>query len=128
MTRWLIRLAFPALGLLLALIFFGVKAPEPETESTEVAKEAAALTPFEAMVPAPVAPEGPDIVFKWQDSSGNWHYADEPPEEGPWNTLAIEPGDETRPTSPQEGGRDQNLGAPYTAPFALDPDYPGNGS
>lgn len=129
MTRWLVRLAFPALGLLVALIIFGVKAPETATEESEQVRESTTMPSFEAIVPLPVVPEGPDIVFKWQDADGNWHYADQPPEEGPWNTLAIEPGQKSQAVGPDRSDTaDDDLAAPYSAPFALDPRYPESGT
>lgn len=129
MTRWLIRLAFPALGLLLALIVYGVKAPDTPTGEPQDIKTSNTIPSFEAVVPAPVSPEGPDIVFKWQDEDGGWHYADQPPKEGRWYTLAIEPGPEAplvTPDSPDPAKEDLTL--PYSAPFSLDPRYPENGS
>lgn len=130
MTRWLIRLAFPALGLLLVLILFGVRAPERSPEPPEETREEASTIPsFEALVPAPVTTAGPEVIFKWQDASGSWHYADQPPEQGPWNTLAIEPGEARQPVMPANPGpADDDLSAPYSAPFALEPGYPGNDS
>lgn len=129
MTRWLIRLAFPALGLLVALIVYGVKAPESAPDKPEEPRQSDSMPSFEELVPAPVAPEGPDIVFKWQDDDGSWHYADQPPKKGPWYTLAIESGRETQPVTPDSPDpADEDLAAPYSAPFALDPHYSGNGS
>lgn len=128
MTRWLIRLAFPALGLLVALLIFGVKAPETPTVSEEV-RESKAIPSFEALVPAPVTPTGPDIIFKWQDADGSWHYADQPPENGNWNTLAIEPGQGSRSLQPAPPDpTNDDLNAPYSAPFALEPRLPQSGS
>ncbi|MGM0570825.1 DUF4124 domain-containing protein [Marinobacter sp.] len=129
MTRWLIRLAFPALGLLVALLIFGVKAPQNAGSDPEQTRESTAIPSFEALVPAPVTPPGPEIVFKWQDAEGSWHYADKPPQSGSWNTLAIEPGQNTRmldPVPPDPAGED--LTAPYSAPFALEPQLPQSGS
>ena len=129
MTRWLIRLAFPALGLLVALIVYGVKAPENGPYKPDEPRQAKSMPSFEELVPAPVAPEGPDIVFKWQDDDGSWHYADQPPKEGPWYTLAIESGQEAQPVTPDSPDpADEDLASPYSAPFALDPHYPENGS
>lgn len=122
MMRWLLRLAFPALGLLVALMVFGIRAPESPTRKPEETRLAGSIPSFEALVPAPVKPTGPDIVFKWQDADGNWNYADHPPDSGNWNTLAIEPGQGARtltPLSPGTSGDDLN--APYSAPFDLDP-------
>ncbi|KAA1172370.1 DUF4124 domain-containing protein [Marinobacter salinexigens] len=126
MTKWLVRLSFPALGLLLLLIFFGLKEPEHTTEP--VADEQTDEIPaFEGMVPSPVPTDGPDIVFKWQDTEGNWHYADQPPDHGPWNTLAIE-----RPEQNLSQERTQNPDtdwqSPYHAPFSLGPTAGSNGS
>ncbi|MCK7545251.1 DUF4124 domain-containing protein [Marinobacter bryozoorum] len=125
MTRWLIRLAFPALGLLVALLIFGVKAPESPTTSPEGADEASTIPSFEALVPAPTRPTGPDIVFKWQAPDGSWHYADQPPENGNWNTLAIEPGQDTRTLQPvPPAPAEDDLISPYSAPFSLEPGQP----
>lgn len=129
MSRWLIRLAFPALALLVVLIVYGVKAPDNPTGQAGDPDAAEAMPSFEAVVPAPVKPEGPDIVFKWQGEDGSWHYADQPPATGPWYTLAIEPGAGAQPVTPDSPDpADEDLNSPYSAPFALDPQYPQNGS
>ena len=126
LTKWLIRLAFPALGLLLLLMFFGlgdpVQAPQPSAEL-----ELQEIPAFEGLIPSPIPTEGPDIVFKWQDNDGNWHYADQPPARGPWNTLAIERPDpgarNNRPADPETDWQ-----SPYSAPFSLEPTPANNGS
>ena len=70
MMKWLIRLSFPALGLLLLLIFFGLN--DPEQVSEPVAEhEQPEIPAFEGLVPSPIPTEGPEIVFKWQDTDGN---------------------------------------------------------
>ncbi|OEY66415.1 hypothetical protein [Marinobacter sp. X15-166B] len=112
--RWLIRLAFPALGLLVLLIFFGIKDPQSLTNGSAADNTAKQIPAFEGLVPSPTPNTGPSIVFKWQDSSGGWHYADSPPRQGLWNALAIEPGGPAKP--PQSDWQ-----APYQAPFALNP-------
>lgn len=119
MTRWLIRLAFPALGVLLLLIFFGIREPEHVTDGTDAAGTTSNIPAFEGMVPNPVPQNGPEIVFKWQDNDGGWHYADRPPAQGSWNALAIEP---SRP-SPTTGGNGAapDWRSPYHAPFELSP-------
>ncbi|MCM0614261.1 DUF4124 domain-containing protein [Marinobacter sediminum] len=124
--KWLIRLSFPALGLLLLLIVFGLN--DPEQVSKPVADEKQPEIPaFEGLVPSPIATEGPDIIFKWQDTEGNWHYADQPPEHGPWNTLAIERSERAlqgeRPSDPETDWQ-----SPYSAPFSLGPTAGRNGS
>ena len=127
MMKWLIRLSFPALGLLLLLIFFGLN--DPEQVSEPVAEhEQPEIPAFEGLVPSPIPTEGPEIVFKWQDTDGNWHYADQPPEQGRWNTLAIERRDKVFPRlQPQEPETDWQ--SPYSAPFSLGPSAAGtNGS
>ncbi|MBW0148570.1 DUF4124 domain-containing protein [Marinobacter arenosus] len=126
MMKWLIRLSFPALGLLLLLIFFGLQAPEQVSEP--VAEETQPEIPaFEGLVPSPVTTDGPDIVFKWQDTDGSWHYADQPPANGPWNTLAIERPEKelsrNRATDPETDWQ-----SPYSAPFSLGPTAGVNGS
>lgn len=129
MSRWLIRLAFPALAVLVGLIVFGVRAPDSPPAKTSEPASNEAMPSFEAMVPAPVLPEGPDIVFKWQDDDGSWHYADQPPATGPWYTLTITPGQDARPlTSTTPGPAEEDLASPYAAPFALDSRYPENDS
>lgn len=121
--RWLIRLAFPALGILLLLIFFGIDAPK-NTGTAKKTDEKSNIPAFEGLVPSPVPTEGPDIVFKWQDSNGNWHYADQPPANGAWNALAIErPGNDSG--TPPMADPEVDWQSPYRAPFSLDP---GNGS
>ncbi|SFM00939.1 DUF4124 domain-containing protein [Marinobacter zhejiangensis] len=119
-TRWLIRLAFPALGVLLLLISFGISEPEPVASAPESKPEGGDMPAFEGMVPNPIPLEGPEIVFKWQDSDGGWHYADRPPTQGAWNALAIEP------SRPGSGASDspsaQDWRSPYHAPFALSPE------
>lgn len=124
--KWLIRLSFPALGFLLLLIFFGLS--DPEQISKPVAEEKQPDIPaFEGLVPPPIPTEGPEVVFKWQDNDGNWHYADQPPARGPWNTLAIE-----RPDKNQFRGRSSepttDWQSPYTAPFSLGPTAGSNGT
>ncbi|GGY73597.1 DUF4124 domain-containing protein [Marinobacter zhanjiangensis] len=129
MTRWLIRLAFPALAVLVGFIVYGVKAPDNPAGQSPEQSESDTIPSFEAVVPAPVIPEGPEIVFKWQDEDGGWHYADQPPAEGPWYTLTVDPGPETRPATPDgPDPADEDLNSPYSAPFSLGPRYPENGS
>ncbi|WP_100639173.1 DUF4124 domain-containing protein [Marinobacter salexigens] len=119
LIKWLVRLAFPALGLLMLLIFFGLN--DAEQVSEPVATEAQPEMPaFEGLVPPPIPIEGPDIVFKWQDTDGNWHYADQPPEQGPWNTLAIERTDKPRPPA-KLSNPETDWQSPYSAPFSLSP-------
>ena len=124
--RWLIRLAFPALGLLLVLIFFGINDPETATQPS-AAQVDTRIPAFEGEVPAPIPDHGPAIVFKWQDTDGNWHYADKPPKQGPWNALAIEPGPGTTTPGPAPGSPD-DWQSPYSAPFSLRQDLPHNDS
>jgi hypothetical protein len=127
MMKWLIRLAFPALGVLVALIFFGLNDPtetSPEPAETEANAD---IPAFEGLVPSPVPTEGPDIVFKWQDSDGSWHYADKPPEQGPWNALAIERTD-SKTLRPPTSAPETDWQSPYRAPFSLTPDAANNGS
>lgn len=115
--KWLIRLSFPALGLLLLLIFFGLN--DPEQVSEPVAEEEQPEIPaFEGLVPSPIPTEGPEIVFKWQDTDGNWHYADQPPAQGPWNALAIERPDPV-PRKPQTISPEDDWQSPYQAPYSL---------
>ncbi len=129
MNRWLRRLAFPALGLLVALILFGVKAPDAPPIQPEAGDHGESAPAFEAIVPAPVPKEGPDIVFKWRDADGNWNYADQPPPHGRWNALAIEPGRGNQPVTPDSPDpADGDLAAPYSAPFSLRNFYPESGS
>jgi hypothetical protein len=124
--KWLIRLAFPALGLLLLLIFFGLG--DPEQVSEPVAEETPEDIPaFEGLLPSPIPTEGPDIVFKWQDTEGNWHYADQPPEQGPWNALAIERPDSTPREQPRPDP-ENDWQSPYQAPFSLNGSPGSNGS
>ena len=124
MMKWLIRLSFPALGLLLLLIFFGLN--DPEQVSEPVADEEQPEIPaFEGLVPSPIPTEGPEIVFKWQDTDGNWHYADQPPKQGPWYTLAIERQDKASPLN-RAPESETDWQSPYTAPFSLGPSAAGN--
>lgn len=125
--RWLIRLAFPALGLLMVLIFFGINDPHPVTESTPPPTESG-IPSFEGMVPSPVPTEGPEIVFKWQDSDGSWHFADRPPESGAWNALAIEPSNNYAQPVTEQADPETDWQSPYQAPFALTPRSTNNGS
>lgn len=125
--KWLIRLAFPALGVLLFLIFFGINEPEPQAVTSTPATETKEEIPaFEGLVPSPVPVEGPDIVFKWQDSDGSWHYADKPPENGSWNTLAIERQDSGGLPRLAEPNLETDWQSPYSAPFSLAPTPPAN--
>lgn len=126
LMKWLIRLAFPALGLLLILIFFGLGDPEQVSEpDADLATHE--IPAFEGLLPSPIATEGPEVVFKWQDTEGNWHYADQPPAKGPWNTLAIErPGTGPRENPPRDS--DDDWQAPYKAPFSLENNPANNGS
>jgi hypothetical protein len=125
--KWVIRLAFPALGVLLLLIFFGIGDPAqttPETGNSETTEE---IPAFEGLVPSPLPTEGPEIVFKWQDSKGGWHYADSPPETGRWNALAIERADDN---GRQGTGSDPETDwrSPYSAPFSMNAAPANNGS
>lgn len=127
LMKWLIRLAFPALGVLVALIVFGLNDPT-ETTSEPAGTEANVDIPsFEGLVPSPIPTEGPDIVFKWQDSDGSWHYADTPPPQGPWNALAIERSD-SKTMRPPAADPETDWQSPYSAPFSLSPDTSNNGS
>lgn len=127
--KWLIRLAFPALGLLLALIFFGINDPEgPAKTSAQPPELAEPIPSFEGVVPTPMPKEGPDIVFKWQDSRGNWHYADKPPKQGAWNALAVEPANQDLDTSASYDSLDEDWSSPYAAPFSLETETPRNDS
>ncbi|MFO7994392.1 MAG: DUF4124 domain-containing protein [Marinobacter sp.] len=127
LMKWLIRLAFPALGVLVALVFFGIN--DPTSTSTEPAETEANvdIPSFEGLVPSPVPTEGPDIVFKWQDRDGSWHYADTPPPQGSWNALAIERA-ENKTLRPQDADPETDWQSPYRAPFSLSPDTANNGS
>lgn len=127
LMKWLIRLAFPALGVLVALMFFGLN--DPAQTSTKPAETEANvdIPSFEGLVPSPVPTEGPDIVFKWQDSDGSWHYADKPPAQGPWNALAIERTD-NKTLRPQASDSETDWQSPYRAPFSLSPNTANNGS
>ncbi|MDC0661309.1 DUF4124 domain-containing protein [Marinobacter sp. SS21] len=114
--RWLIRLAFPALALLLLLITFGINDPDAVPETAESPQR---IPAFEGLVPPPTPQAGPEIIFKWQDSDGGWHYADRPPEQGQWNALAIEP--EQQLFGQQDNAGNSNWQEPYRAPFSLTP-------
>jgi len=125
--KWVIRLAFPALGVLLMLIFFGIGDPGKTTQSTGNGKGTQEIPAFEGLVPSPIPTEGPEIVFKWQDSGGGWHYADSPPESGRWNALAIEQADDAnRPNTSSDPASDWR--SPYSAPFSMNSDPAHNGS
>ncbi|MDY6814488.1 MAG: DUF4124 domain-containing protein [Pseudomonadota bacterium] len=128
MMKWLIRLSFPALAFLLVLMFFGIDDPrevsQPVADNQEPEQE---IPAFEGLVPSPVPTEGPEIIFKWQDTDGNWHYADQPPARGPWNTLAIERPDKARAGSPAQDS-ESDWQSPYSAPFSLGPTAGSNGS
>lgn len=115
--KWLIRLAFPALGLLVLLIFFGLGDPEKVSEPA-VQQQPEEIPTFEGLLPSPIPTDGPDIVFKWQDTDGNWHYADQPPAQGPWNALAIERPDAS-PGDKRRSDADNDWKSPYQAPFSL---------
>ena len=125
--KWLIRLAFPALVVLLVLIFFGIGDPTDTTPKQKNSTTVEQIPAFEGLVPSPIPTEGPEIVFKWQDNNGGWHYADSPPETGHWNALAIERADESkRPSASADPASDWQ--SPYTAPFSLGTDPANNGS
>lgn len=109
--KWLVRLAFPALGVLVLLMMFGLESPEQVAEPLATELKPADIPAFETLVPDAIAIDAPDIIFKWQDTDGNWHYADQPPPQGSWNTLAIE-----RPEKPRSSADWQS---PYTAPFQM---------
>ncbi|MGO1500267.1 MAG: DUF4124 domain-containing protein [Marinobacter sp.] len=124
--KWLVRLSFPALGFLMLLMVFGLN--DPNQASEPVAEETQPEIPaFEGLVPSPIPTEGPDIVFKWQDTDGSWHYADQPPEQGSWNALAIERTDKSR-SSARAGSPETDWQSPYSAPFSLSPSAVSNGS
>jgi len=125
--KWLIRLAFPALGVLLVLIFFGIGDPTDTTPKQKNSTTVEQIPAFEGLVPSPIPTEGPEIVFKWQDNNGGWHYADSPPETGHWNALAIERVDEsTRPSASADPASDWQ--SPYYAPFSMGTDPANNDS
>ncbi|HLT13340.1 MAG TPA: DUF4124 domain-containing protein [Marinobacter sp.] len=126
LMKWLIRLSFPALGLLLLLIFFGLGDPDQVSEPAATS-QAEVIPAFEGLLPSPTPTDGPDIVFKWQDTDGNWHYADQPPAHGPWNALAIE---RTSPPPREEPATDpdNDWQSPYRAPFSLNGSPANNGS
>lgn len=127
LMKWLTRLAFPALGVLVALIFFGLNDPANVPSTGGGAATSGEIPAFEGLVPSPIPTEGPDIVFKWQDTHGGWHYADSPPETGRWNTLAIERADKTtRPNASADPATDWQ--SPYSAPFSMGADPANNGS
>lgn len=128
LMKWLVRLAFPALGLLMLLIFFGINAPDAVVVKTEEPKPGPEIPSFEGLVPSPVPTEGPEIVFKWQDSDGSWHYADRPPAQGNWNALAIEPAPLSEQPALPAGNPETDWQSPYQAPFALTPRPANNGS
>ena len=115
LMRWAFRLAFPALGLLILLIAVGVR--EPEHESTGSSK-GEPIPSFDGLIPDPLPEEGPEIVFKWRDRDGSWHFSDHPPASGPWDALAIDPR-KLRLTPAED--QDADLHAPYHAPFSLAP-------
>ncbi|MDX1552884.1 MAG: DUF4124 domain-containing protein [Marinobacter sp.] len=127
MMKWLIRLAFPALGVLMALMFFGLNDPAETSPKPAETETRADIPSFEGLVPSPVPTEGPDIVFKWQDSDGSWHYADKPPAQGPWNALAIERTD-NKPLRPPASDPETDWQSPYQAPFSMTPNTANNGS
>jgi len=125
--KWLIRLAFPALGVLLMLIFFGINEPEPQgVTSVPEADTEEDIPAFEGLVPSPVPVDGPDIVFKWQDRDGSWHYADKPPENGSWNALAIERQRNGGLPRQATSNPETDWQSPYSAPFSLAPMAPAN--
>lgn len=126
LMKWLIRLAFPALGLLLMLIFFGLGGPQQVSEPTTDI-EIQEIPAFEGLLPSPIETNGPEIVFKWQDTDGNWHYGDQPPAQGPWNALAIDqPSAVSRENQTDDPSDDWQ--APYKAPFSLDSNPANHGS
>lgn len=116
--KWLVRLAFPALGVLLLFIVFGLGTPEQVAKPVAKETQPTEIPAFETLVPDSVVIESPDIIFKWQDTNGNWHYADQPPPQGPWNTLAIERPNTPRGTSDSDESR-IDWQAPYNAPFNM---------
>jgi hypothetical protein len=127
LMKWLTRLAFPALGLLVALIFFGLNDPVNAPSEGGAAATSGEIPAFEGLVPSPIRTEGPEIVFKWQDTHGGWHYADSPPETGRWNALAIERADKATRTN-TSGDPSTDWQSPYRAPFFMDSDPADNGS
>lgn len=127
LMKWLIRLAFPALGVLVALIFFGLNDPADPPSTHDNVATTEEIPAFEGLVPSPIPTEGPDIVFKWQDTHGSWHYADSPPETGHWNALAIERADKAiGPNAGVDPASDWQ--SPYRAPFSMGADPANNGS
>lgn len=126
LMKWLIRLAFPALGVLLLLIFFGIGDPASTAPKSQHTGTTEPIPAFEGLVPSPIPTEGPDIVFKWQDNSGGWHYADSPPATGHWNALAIERADETMGSNPGANPA-SDWQSPYTAPFSMAADPANSG-
>ena len=127
LMKWLTRLAFPALGLLVALIFFGLNDPANTPARDGNAETTEKIPAFEGLVPSPIPTEGPEIVFKWQDTQGGWHYADAPPERGRWNALAIERADKANRTN-TDADPATDWQSPYRAPFSMGADPANNGS
>ncbi|WP_228151317.1 DUF4124 domain-containing protein [Tamilnaduibacter salinus] len=116
MSRWLFRLSFPALGVVVGLILFGIHDPAPTEPESSSAEDPEPVTNLEGIVPTQIEDEGPDIVFKWQSRDGSWHYADSPPDHTAWNVIAIDPKGIAPPeTQPEE----DELRTPYEAPFSL---------
>lgn len=59
LMKWLIRLAFPALGVLVALMFFGLNDPAETTSEPAKAETNAEIPAFEAWFPHRFRLKGP---------------------------------------------------------------------
>lgn len=68
---------------------FGFALSFPWLQKPPPAEQATKPPAFESLVPAPVFEPGPEVVFKWQDPSGTWHYGDTSPEEQIPTVLSL---------------------------------------
>lgn len=60
------------------------------------------LPSFESVVPPPLHAKGPQIVYKWQDDKGGWHYADRPPRNHVWKVITVSPDSNLMPAKPKK--------------------------
>ncbi len=108
MKKWAIRLLFAgAVILLLATPWLLAKHNE--------SRAAQDMPSFESVVPPPLHEKGPQVVYKWQDSKGVWHYADQPPANHAWKAITVAPGNNVMPTTPKKNEPVGSASAPQGA-------------
>ena len=95
MKTWVLRLLFAgAVLLLLATPWLLARYGKHQAPQD--------LPSFESVVPPPLHAKGPQIVYKWQDDKGGWHYADRPPRNHVWKVMTVSPDSNLMPAKPKK--------------------------